>query len=195
MKELIDILNAVDALAPRGEPMALATIVSVRGSTYRRAGARLLLTASQQMVGNISGGCLESDVMVVADEVMAARTPRLATYDLTADDDAVWGLGLGCNGAVEIFVEPLDPASAQLRVLREAIAGEQTVALVKLLEGPLAGRWMAVRPDGAAEASLGDPALDARAVRAALPYVDVFASAHNLESLRQLEKHLASRRR
>src|SRR3970282_570048 len=103
------------------------------------AGARLLLTASQQMVGNISGGCLESDVMVVADEVMAARTPRLATYDLTADDDAVWGLGLGCNGAVEIFVEPLDPASAQLRVLREALAGEQTVAIVKVLEGRGAG--------------------------------------------------------
>jgi xanthine/CO dehydrogenase XdhC/CoxF family maturation factor len=176
MKELIDILNAVDALAPNGEPMALATIVSVRGSTYRRAGARLLLTASQQMVGNISGGCLESDVMVVADEVMAARTPRLATYDLTADDDAVWGLGLGCNGAVEIFVEPLDPASAQLRVLREAIAGEQTVALVKLLEGPLAGRWMAVRPGGATEVSLGDPALDARAVRAALAAVTEGAS-------------------
>lgn len=171
MKELTDILNAVDAFARRGEPMALATIVSVRGSTYRRAGARLLLTASQQMVGNISGGCLESDVMVVADEVMASHTPRLATYDLTADDDAVWGLGLGCNGAVEVFVEPLDPASAQLRVLREAIAGEQTVAIVKVLEGPAAGRWTAVRPGGAVEESLGDPTLDARAVRAALAAV------------------------
>ncbi|MGH2399417.1 MAG: XdhC family protein, partial [bacterium] len=66
MKELKDILTAVDDFASRGERMALATIVSVRGSTYRREGARLLLTASQQMVGNISGGCLESDVMVVA---------------------------------------------------------------------------------------------------------------------------------
>src|SRR5512145_1536984 len=115
MKELVDILDAMRRFAAAGEQMALATIISVRGSTYRRHGARLLLTAGQQMVGNISGGCLESDIMVVADEVMASGAPRLVTYDLTADDDAVWGLGLGCNGAVELFVEPLDPASPQLR--------------------------------------------------------------------------------
>lgn len=172
MKDLVDILDAIDTLAPRGERMALATIVAVRGSTYRREGARLLLTAGQQMVGNISGGCLESDVMVVADEVMSSGTPRLVTYDLTADDDAVWGLGLGCNGAVDLFVEPLDPASAQLRILRDAIAAEQAVALVKLLEGDRAGRWIAVRPEGvieatATEGSLGDGTLDARAARAA----------------------------
>lgn len=167
MKELIDILDAVEQLAPRGERLALATIVAVRGSTYRREGARLLLTAGQQMVGNISGGCLESDIMVVADEVMASGTARLATYDLTADDDAVWGLGLGCNGAVDVFVEPLDPASRQLHILREAVTSEQPVALVKLLEGRHAGRWVAVRPNGAAEESLGERALDARAARAA----------------------------
>jgi len=167
MKELLDILNAADRLAARGERLALATIVTVRGSTYRRAGARLLLAASQEMVGNISGGCLESDVMVVAEDVIASGTPRLVTYDLTADDDAVWGLGLGCNGAVELFVEPLDPASRQLRILREALEGEQTVALVTLLEGPQASAWIAVRPNGPVEGSLGDQALEARAARAA----------------------------
>lgn len=176
MKELLEILDAVDAFARSGERMALATIVAVRGSTYRRAGARLLLTASQQMVGNISGGCLESDVMVVADEVMASGTPRLVTYDLTADDDAVWGLGLGCNGAVDLFVEPLDPASAQLRLLRSAIEGEETLALVTLLEGTPGGRWMAVRPGGAAEGSFGDRAVDDRARRAALAAVTEGAS-------------------
>src|SRR4030065_353660 len=113
MKELLDILDAIQRFAADGERMALATIVAVRGSTYRRGGARLLLTAGPQMVGNISGGCLESDIMVVADEVIASGTPRVATYDLTADDNAVWGLGLGCNGAVEVFVEPLEPASPQ----------------------------------------------------------------------------------
>jgi len=167
MKELLDILDAADAFAARGQRLALATIVAVRGSTYRRAGARLLLTAAQEMVGNISGGCLESDVMVVADEVMASGTPRLVTYDLTADDDTVWGLGLGCNGAVDLFVEPLDPASPQLRILREALDGEQTVALVKLLDGPRVGRWMAVRPDGAVEGALGEAEVEARATRAA----------------------------
>lgn len=176
MKELLEILDAVDAFARRGERQALATIVAVRGSTYRRAGARLLLTATQQMVGNISGGCLESDVMVVADEVIASGAPRLVTYDLTADDDAVWGLGLGCNGAVDLFVEPLDPASAQLGVLRRTLGGEETLALVKLLEGSSAGRWMAVRPGGDTEGSLGDRALDDRALRAALAAITEGAS-------------------
>jgi len=167
MRELLDILTAIDTFAAQGQRLALATIVGVRGSTYRRAGARLLLTASQEMVGNISGGCLESDVMVVADEVMASGTPRLVAYDLTADDDAVWGLGLGCNGAVELFVEPLDPASGQWRLLRTALEGEQTIALVKLLDGPQAGRWIAVRPGGTGEGTLDDPEVEARAVRAA----------------------------
>ncbi|MDQ7843710.1 MAG: XdhC family protein [Armatimonadota bacterium] len=167
MRELLDILTAIDTFAGRGERLALATIVGVRGSTYRRAGARLLMSASQEMVGNISGGCLESDLMVVADEVMASGTPRLVTYDLTADDDAVWGLGLGCNGAVELFVEPVDPASAQWPLLRAALQGERTIALVKLLDGPPAGRWIAVRPDGAGEGRLDDPEAETRAVRAA----------------------------
>jgi xanthine dehydrogenase accessory factor len=167
MKELLDVLDAMERFAAAGERMALATVVSVRGSTYRREGARLLLTASQQMVGNISGGCLESDIMVVADEVMASGTPRLATYDLTADDDAVWGLGLGCNGAVDVFVESLDPASRQWSLLREVINGEHSAALIKALDGPSAGRWMVVRSGGGRVESLGNAATDDRAARAA----------------------------
>src|SRR2546427_11964185 len=119
MKELIEILDAIEKFAAQGEPMALATIVGVRGSTYRREGARLLLTRSQQMVGNISGGCLEGDVMVTADEVMTSKAARLVSYDLTADDDVVWGLGLGGNGAVDIFVQPLDPTPDGVALYRK----------------------------------------------------------------------------
>src|SRR5436309_12745131 len=107
MKELIEILDAMDRFAAAGEPMALATIVGVRGSTYRRQGARLLLTRSKEMVGNISGGCLHGDVMDVADEVMTRGHARLVTYDLQATDDMVRALGLGCNGGVDICVEQL----------------------------------------------------------------------------------------
>ncbi|HEV8353459.1 MAG TPA: XdhC/CoxI family protein [bacterium] len=166
MKELVEILDAIDKFAGEGQEMALATIVGVRGSTYRRAGARLLLTRSQQMVGNISGGCLESDVMVVADEVMTSRTPRLATYDLTADDDAVWGLGLGCNGAIDVFVEPVDPASGFFALLRDAITQEWTLGLATALDGPSAGARIVVRADGSHSGTLGDAAADSRAVRA-----------------------------
>lgn len=168
MKELIEILDAIKRYAAAGEQMALATIVAVRGSTYRREGARLLCTRSQQMVGNISGGCLESDVMVVADEVMTTGRPRLATYDLTADDDAVWGLGLGCNGAVDVFVEPVDPTSDLYARLRDATVGEHTLSIVTIVDGAgRPGARIIVHADGSPEGSLGDSALDDRAVRAA----------------------------
>src|SRR2546427_11524342 len=141
MKELVEILDAIERYAAQGEPMALATIVGVRGSTYRRQGARLLLTRSQQMVGNISGGCLEGDVMVVADEVMTSGQARLVTYDLTADDDVVWGLGLGGNGAGDIFTEPADPSTEIFTLDRKAIAAQRPLPAGSGLGGaaPVAG--------------------------------------------------------
>src|SRR5438034_5404274 len=174
MKELIEILDAIDRFAAAREPMALATIVGVRGSTYRRQGARLLLTRSQQMVGNISGGCLEGDVMVVADEVMTSGQARLVTYDLTADDDVVWGLGLGCNGAVDIFVEPVDPSAEIFTLYRKAIADERALAVVTVLSG--AGRRLAVWADGARIGTLGDATMDDRAARAGTAAIQARAS-------------------
>ena len=183
MKELIEILDAIDRFAAAREPMALATIVGVRGSTYRRQGARLLLTRSQQMVGNISGGCLEGDVMVVADEVMTSGQARLVTYDLTADDDVVWGLGLGCNGAVDIFVEPVDPSAEIFILYRKAIAEEQALAVVTVLSGaapagpgPFAQPRLAMWADGARIGTLGDATMDDRAARAGTAAIQEGAS-------------------
>lgn len=168
MKELIEILDAIDRFAAKGERLALATIMGVRGSTYRREGARLLLTSSQQMVGNISGGCLESDVMVVAEDVIATGAPRFVTYDLTADDDVVWGLGLGCNGAVDIFVEPVDPKAEIYPLLRRVIAEERTLAVATAIDGAApVGARMVVPAERAPTGTLGDAALDERVVRAA----------------------------
>src|SRR5947209_9986384 len=174
MKELIEILDAIDRFAAARERMALATIVGVRGSTYRRRSARLLLSRSQQMVGNISGGCLEGDVMVVADEVMTSGQARLVTYDLTADDDVVWGLGLGCNGAVDIFVEPVDPSAEIFTLYRKAIAEERALAAVTVLSG--AGRRLAVWADGARIGTLGDATMDDRAARAGTAAIQEGAS-------------------
>ena len=183
MRELTEILDAIDRFAAAGEPMALATIVGVRGSTYRRQGARLLLTRSQQMVGNISGGCLEGDVMVVADEVMTSGQARLVTYDLTADDDVVWGLGLGCNGAVDIFVEPVDPSAEIFILYRKAIAEEQALAVVTVLSGaapagpgPFAQPRLAMWADGARIGTLGDATMDDRAARAGTAAIQEGAS-------------------
>jgi xanthine/CO dehydrogenase XdhC/CoxF family maturation factor len=154
VSELSEILDAIDRLAARGEEMALATIVATRGSTYRRAGARLLVPAVGEPIGNISGGCLEGDVARIGREVLASGEPRVATFDLTADDDAVWGYGLGCNGSFELYVEPTAGALEAARVLRAALGGEPTV-LSTVIAGPRIGaRWSGT--DGAAAAALRD---------------------------------------
>jgi xanthine dehydrogenase accessory factor len=108
MPELSRILTALDSAT--GQPAALATLVKVEGSSYRRPGARLLLLADGTRIGSISGGCLEEDVMERARRVLATGKPELAVYDTTAEDDLVWGVGLGCQGVVHVFLEYLTPA-------------------------------------------------------------------------------------
>ena len=151
MSELSDLLDAAEGLAARGEPMALATVVATRGSTYRRAGARLLIPTEGEPIGNISGGCLEGDVARIGREVLASGEPRLVEFDMTADDDAVWGYGLGCNGAIELFVEPTQGALESVAALRSGAGA----CLVIRLTGADVGLH-SLEADGAAEAALRD---------------------------------------
>src|SRR5687767_2221234 len=151
--------------------MALATIVAVRGSTYRRPGARLLVPEEGAPVGNLSGGCLEGDVADMARVVMAEGRARLAGWDLTADDDAVWGLGLGCNGAIEVFIEPAEKAAEVAGALRSALEAERPISVVTVVESSSPdiepGSRLVVRPEGTTDGSLGSAEVDAEAVRAA----------------------------
>jgi len=151
VSELSDLLDAADALAARGLPLALATIVATRGSTYRRAGARLLVPAEGEPIGNISGGCLEGDVARIGREVIGSGAPRVVSFDMTADEDAVWGYGLGCNGAIELFVEPPAFALETLAALRSGLG----FCLVTPITGPDAGAHR-LETDGAAAAALRD---------------------------------------
>ena len=172
MSEITDVLTAIGALAASGQRMALATIVAVRGSTYRRPGARLLVPEEGAPIGNISGGCLEGDVADMARLVMEEGRARLAGWDLTADDDAVWGLGLGCNGAIEVFIEPADRAVEAARALRTALEEERPISLVTVIESTepetiAPGARLIVMPDGAVEGSLGRSDVDAEAIAAA----------------------------
>ncbi|MGZ4133478.1 MAG: XdhC family protein, partial [Actinomycetota bacterium] len=171
MSEITDVLGAIESLSARGERMALATIVAVRGSTYRRPGARLLVPEEGAPIGNISGGCLEGDVADMARIVMDEGRARLAGWDLTADDDAVWGLGLGCNGAIEVFIEPADRAAEVAHALRAALQEERPISVVTVLESAskavTPGARVVVRPDGDVEGSLGDAGVDAEAVAVA----------------------------
>jgi len=105
MPEIPRILSALERAA--GQPAALATLVTVDGSSYRRPGARLLLLPDGTRIGSISGGCLEEDVVERARRVFATGQPELAVYDTTVENDLVWGVGTGCQGVVRIFIERL----------------------------------------------------------------------------------------
>lgn len=151
--------------------MALATIVGVEGSAYRREGARLLIPEHGEPVGTISGGCLEGDIGIAAAEVIESGAPRLLRFDLTADDEVVWGWGLGCNGVIDVFVEPAQGAAATAAAMRRAIDGREAVAVVTVIASggqPPPGARMLVHPDESTEGALGDPALDQRAREEAL---------------------------
>jgi xanthine dehydrogenase accessory factor len=152
VSELSEILDGAGAMAARGEPMALATVVATRGSTYRQAGARLLIPALGEPIGNISGGCLEGDVARIGREVIASGESRTVEFDMTADDDAVWGYGLGCNGAIELFVEPTAGALESVAALRSG----QGACLVTPLTGPDAGSHRLETEGAAADALSGD---------------------------------------
>ena len=86
----------------------LATIVDVEGNAYRRPGAKMLLDEAGAGVGSITAGCLEDELLSAAGSVRESGRPELVTYDLMNDDEDVWGLGVGCNGVIEVLLEPLD---------------------------------------------------------------------------------------
>lgn len=104
-----DIQRVITSLEARDEPCVMATVVHTEGSTYRRAGARMVIFPDGSSHGAISGGCLESDVIESSTSVFDNGVPKLLRYDsLSDDDDPIFGLGMGCNGVTTVFLERLD---------------------------------------------------------------------------------------
>ena len=122
--------EAIQKLWRAAEKAALATVVEVKGSAYRRAGARMILSADGRSAGVINGGCLDADLWARAHQTMESGAAQLAVYDTTSAQDIVFGLGLGCRGVVKILIEPI----ADLNWLRD-----ETVVAVEF-EGDLGTR-------------------------------------------------------
>jgi xanthine/CO dehydrogenase XdhC/CoxF family maturation factor len=110
MKELLDILQQAQKLETNAEPYALATVIKIGGSTYRRPGARMLIADAGRRWGAISGGCLEGEVAQQALFVLESGKPRVIPFDLQ-DDDIVLGFGTGCNGIVHVLIQPIEPTA------------------------------------------------------------------------------------
>jgi len=106
MKGFQEIVAAVGALT---EPAALATLVRVKGSSYRQPGARMLFAPSGARTGVISAGCLETDILARVEAVLACQAAQLAAYDLSSELDLIWGTRMGCQGKADVLLEPLAP--------------------------------------------------------------------------------------
>lgn len=144
MKEIKSILAAYDRLDHATQRAALATVVRVEGSSYRRTGARMLVMDDGTWVGGISGGCLEGDALKRARLAIARSKSSLVTYDTTEDDAHQIGVGLGCNGIIDVLLTPVlpDDPHSPIAVLQDVVADRrQTNVLLTItkLEGSLNG--------------------------------------------------------
>jgi xanthine dehydrogenase accessory factor len=140
MKETADIVQAYNIASKAGKRSALATVVQVEGSSYRRPGARMLVTEDGLLTGAISGGCLEGDALRKALLAINEQRNKIVTYDTTDEDDAKFGVQLGCNGIVHILFEPIIEADEgnPIILLKKTISERKNAVVVTLfsLTGP-----------------------------------------------------------
>ncbi len=93
---------------PDDREVVLATVIDTQGSSYRKPGARMLIDlAEHSLTGIVGGGCFDDDLIEHAREVASSGRCKVAFYDMRADDDVLWGLGMGCNGAVRVLLQPV----------------------------------------------------------------------------------------
>jgi len=106
-----DIIDQVQEWRSRGEDVALATVLTTAGSTPRPAGAKLAVTAHGDIVGSISGGCVDTDVIEHAMNVLRTGRPQIVEYGYTPDMS--WEIGLMCGGSVQVYIEAVDKRQAR----------------------------------------------------------------------------------
>jgi xanthine/CO dehydrogenase XdhC/CoxF family maturation factor len=166
MNDLSGIHDLYASLRRSGGTGVLATVVKTSGSTYRRAGARMLVVSDGRSAGLISGGCLESDLRERSADVIATGKPLLVRYDSTSPDDLLWGLGLGCPGIAHVLLERVSGTEEcralefieECRRLRSAGAIASPYALTGVT-GDLAGSRVFLREGIALKGGTADDAL------------------------------------
>lgn len=101
-----DILTSIETWQQRGDEVVVATVINTWGSSPRAAGAKMAVNQKGEMVGSVSGGCVEGAVVQEALQVLKTGQPKLLRYGVA--DETAWDVGLACGGSIEIFVETLD---------------------------------------------------------------------------------------
>lgn len=135
------ILESFDAWRRLGEPLVLATVFETAGSTYSKAGHRILIAGNGDYQGLVSGGCLEGDLAERARGVIESGAPAAVTYDLRDDADALWGLGIGCNGLIRVFLQPLGPDEGYepFATIADVLTGTQRGAVATVISAAQVG--------------------------------------------------------
>jgi len=133
MKELQAIVGHLCAARAAS---VLGTLVTVEGSSYRRPGARMLVTDGRARIGTISGGCLEEDLLERSARVAETGSADVVLYDTTAENDLLWGVGLGCHGVVRILLERVPPNPGWAVVVAENLRAGRATDLAVVWEGP-----------------------------------------------------------
>lgn len=150
MRELADLAARLRELERADAPAALATVARVEGSSYRREGARMLVEPDGRLTGVLTGGCLERDLVALATAALATGEARVEVFDLTAEEEAIWGAGSGCAGRMTILVEPLDARRrAELSALLTTVLDERREVRLATVTGPVAAA-------GSRNARIGD---------------------------------------
>jgi xanthine dehydrogenase accessory factor len=129
---------------------ALATVVKVRGSSYRSPGARMLITDDGKWVGSISGGCLEGDALRKARGVMGDKNPMTVTYDTREESNQNLGIGLGCNGVIDVLIEPIDEYDQKNSITQfsSLLNTQEPVGLATIFNGAEVGEKMLLTSSG-----------------------------------------------
>ncbi len=135
MKEIRKIISQYDKMDWTEQKAALATVVSVEESAYRRIGARMFVQSSGDWIGGISGGCLEGDALKRAQIAIHKESPSIVVYDTMEDDAHQIGVGLGCNGRIEVLFTPIDPEAEDnpIEVLKSIIHSREPHILYQLI--------------------------------------------------------------
>jgi len=133
---LSGIVGVYQSLQDDEHEFVLATIIDTSGSTYRKAGARLLITKAGKFYGLLGGGCFESDLLEHALQIFESKQTNTVFYDMRGPEDLVWGLGLGCNGAVKVRLEYLSIETdfTPLSVIERALNSKKRCVVATVCE-------------------------------------------------------------
>ncbi len=163
MASMRDLLTDLERIAASGRRVVVARVVDVEGSGPRDAGAAMAVADDGEVVGSVSGGCVEGAVVEAALGILGGAEAHVATFGYS-DDDA-FAVGLTCGGTVHLLLAPWDAAGDVHAALRTAIDERRAVALAAVVAGPSAGAHLVVDATGAIAGSLGDGELDRVVVR------------------------------